>query len=305
MARGIRHAARALIRAWPLLYTAAVARAEPGEATDGGVPVVPAADGGARETVAESQDGGAMPTLDVSAEAARDVTEDVYATSQVFVHNVGEKSSEKLVMPSGRVEIGGELVFLTSAGIPSNQPTPSAAAREDLGFTDLTLVRAKARRAFGDSVEVFLATELLAKQPTRMDELPWQEAILGTRVAVGGPVAVEVAGSGGPLLDRQGAWWAVDPRLVAKFKAGEYLRFAVDAGDSFTALEVSRASSRFWLDELARGAEAQFGDDQGALWVRTGYDVPIAKSPTPLHPDPSTHLALDPQVRVSFQVGGA
>jgi hypothetical protein len=268
----------------------------------------PARDGGTVVPAPTSDDGGGpAPAIDMTTRAAKqmdDLAIGEQASVRYQIHEPSEKTSDQLIMPSGRVELGGELAFVTSDGVPSYGSSPQATPRQGLGFTDLTLLRARARRAFSDQVELFLSTELLAKQPTRMSEIVLQEASLGGRVAVGGPFAIDLAGSGGPLLDRMGFWWAVDPRVVAKFEAGSYLRFSLDLGDSFTALEMDQAASRFWVDELAAGAEAQLGRGEGSLWVRTDYFVPLAKAPGTSSPDPHSHQALDPQVRINLQVGG-
>jgi hypothetical protein len=221
-----------------------------------------------------------------------EVAEQLYgavAVSRSFTPSPSEKTSDKLVMPSGQVELGGEVVFVMSGRAPWD-----AGGEEGLQFTDLLLFRARARRAFSDWLEVFAGTELLAKQPVPTDEPIWQGGTAGARVPFAEHFAIEASGAGGPLLADRGFWWNTDARLLAKAKAGRYLRFAVDAGNSFVALEQSRARlGRASLDEVVTGGEAQLGERGGALWVRVDYSVPVAWSD-----------ALDPQVRVNLHTGG-
>jgi hypothetical protein len=83
------------------------------------------------------------------------------------------------------------------------------------------------------------------------------------------------------------------------------LHFELGVGSASTILKPSNASESLWLEELTADAEASFGDSHGVFWVGMNYAVPLASSPEREHPEPQTGQFLDPQVRLSFQVGGS
>jgi len=169
----------------------------------------------------------------------------------------------------------------------------------------LAFFRVRARRSFGKSVELFMATELLAKQPARLDEPVWQAALVGLRAPFAKRFAVQLEGALGPTLGHSGFWWQAEPRLMFKASAGSELRFALDLGNAFTALELEGTRPKpTWLDELAVGAEAQLGDHSGAFWIRTDYSVPLASSGQSAGPNAFYSGKFEPQVRVNLQVGG-
>src|SRR5688572_17963909 len=70
-------------------------------------------------------------------------------------------------------EFGASLDFLTS--------DPSLGG-ERLKFTDVVLFRLHAMVALGKRVELFGGTDLLPKQPSFTNELPWQGSLIGARV---------------------------------------------------------------------------------------------------------------------------
>jgi hypothetical protein len=63
------------------------------------------------------------------------------------------RTANAIVMPSGQMEVAGEMAFLTA------DPWLSHAG---IRFTDLALFRARARRALSNRLELFLGSELLA-----------------------------------------------------------------------------------------------------------------------------------------------
>src|SRR4051812_15729935 len=71
----------------------------------------------------------------------------------------------RIVMPSGHLEVAGEMAFLISK--------PSARA-ERLALTDLALFRLNLRRSFADWLELYAGGELLPKQPTSSHGLLFQ-----------------------------------------------------------------------------------------------------------------------------------
>jgi hypothetical protein len=200
-------------------------------------------------------------------------------------------TSNAIIMPSGQMEVAGEMAFVTAdpwLGHPA------------IDFTDLALFRARVRRSFSKRLELFLGTELLAKQPAYLNEPVWQGADGGLRLAFSRIFAAEIGGGGGPLLAHAGAWWSFSPALLAKVHIGEYTRFVLRGGDSFTVLE--RQPRAAWLEELDLGGQAQWGDRHGALWLGIDYAVPFGWGPhASRSPAPGD---LDPRVRVGLSVGG-
>ena len=219
--------------------------------------------------------------LEGSAEAA-------YGTS--YTPSPSAKTSDRIVMPSGHLELGGEMTFITSDGYPGR------AGDGALDLTDVGLLRLRARRSFSDWLELYAATNLLAKQPTATRNAVFQGGLFGARAAVEQHVALGASGSAGPLLAQTGWWWQAAPSIDAKLEAGHSLRFVLDAEVPFTAIDVSEPSTeQRWLAEAGGGAEADLGDHSGALWVRLDYFVPFARSRV---------TGFDPQVRLDLQVGG-
>lgn len=237
------------------------------------------------------------------AQASGPLTGEV-AVSGHYVSNPGAKSSEELILSSGQIELGGDWVFVTADGLPLGRDANALPNTESVKLTDLALLRLRARRAFGKTLELFAAGEFLAKAPSAFDASIWQEAELGVRVPFAKHFAFELGGSTGPTLAHSGYWWQPNPRLLFKASAGSFLRFALDLGDSFTALELNDSRPKpIWLDEVALGTEAQFGDEHGAFWARADYFVPLASSGQITGPSPAYSGKFAPQVRINLQVG--
>jgi hypothetical protein len=221
----------------------------------------------------------------------------IYATQQSgYVRSLSSKASEFIVMPARWLELGGEMVFITSRRFLTE---------EDLRFTDVGLLRLRARRSFGKGFELYAGTQLLAKQPSTTDEPVWQGGLIGARTEFAKGFASSLTAGGGPLLGDSGWWWQAEPSLMAKAKVTRHVRFVLNMGTSLTVIDRDeRTEQPFWLEELAAGAEAQLGDRDGGLWVRLDYHLPLASNPEPDRPDGVTGEAFDPQVRLNFQVGG-
>lgn len=214
------------------------------------------------------------------------------AVREMSGYSPSSRTANAIVMPSGQMEVAGEMAFVTA------DPWLSHAA---IHFTDLALFRARVRRALSDRLELFLGSELLAKQPADIHEPVWQGANGGMTLAFSRVFAAQIAGGGGPLLDHAGSYWQVSPGLLAKVPIGEFLRFAVHANDAFTVLE--RKPRTAWLEELGVGGEVEWGDRHGSLWLGLDYAVPIGWGPR----SSASHLPpgyLAPRVRTGLSVGG-
>jgi hypothetical protein len=132
----------------------------------------------------------------------------------------------------------------------------------------------------------------------------WQGGLAGARFVFAQHFAAQVAGAGGPLYGEAGRWWQAGPELEAKFAAGDYLRFDLALGSAITSVKRNRVPSTLWLEEVTGHAESAFGDRHGAFWVGIDYAVPIKGSPSRSNAGPETGTFIDPQVRLSLQVGG-
>ena len=206
------------------------------------------------------------------------------------------RRAEGIVVPSGTAEVSGEMAFITA------DPSPSFSA---LSFTDVGLLRLRARRAFADDFELLVGTSLLAKQPSGSGEPVWQGGALGARLALSSHFASVMEGGGGPMLGSAGVWWQAASGFEFKTSAERELRFALNAGGVVTVLDFDEETEQsFWMEEVGLGAEAQLGRDKAAAWLRLDYDIPVASNPDVEHPDRFTGRALDPQVRLSLEVGG-
>jgi hypothetical protein len=222
------------------------------------------------------------------------------AESASYTPNPGSKSSDRIVLRSQYLELGGEMVFITS----DERLDASGEPREAIRFTDVGMLRLRARRSFSDSLELYAASSVLAKQPADWDEATWQGALGGVRWAFAKQFAARLAAAGGPLFEERGYWWQAAPGLQAKASADGLLRFDLGLGGATTVLEARSNRETFWLQELTSHAEAQFGDNNGAFWVRLDYALPVASGPNASSPDPQSGRFLEPQTRLNLQVGG-
>lgn len=201
------------------------------------------------------------------------------------------KINESPILPAGRLELGGELVFLT--------------AEEDLRlepvrFTDVGLLPLFARLGVARWLEVDAGTEILIKQPEALNERLWQSAFTGLSVPFGSVFGGSVCGTYGKLMEHQGRYWQLESSLLAKPSALDWLRFELSAGHLATAVDYRRDRVRLdWLHELVAHGEVQFGEDEGGAWIATDYALPVAHSTASSAERP----AMDPNVRLNLQLG--
>jgi hypothetical protein len=206
------------------------------------------------------------------------------------------KRDSRIVMPSGHLEVAGEIAFLMS------QPSPHA---EGLALTDLALFRLSLRRSFADWLELYAGGELLPKQPTSTHALLFQGAYFGAQAEVVKSFATTLGVAAGPLFGADGVFYRAGPGLSWKPSVSEYLRFVVGVGNSWTILSYRPStSSAFWLGEVVTHAETQFGDQNASMWVGVDYGVPFASRPHAEAADAARGY-LKPQVRLNLELGGA
>jgi hypothetical protein len=198
-------------------------------------------------------------------------------------------------MPSGHLEVAGEMAFLMS------QASPYA---ERLGLTDLALFRVNLRRSFADWFELYAGGELLPKQPTSTHASAFEGVHFGAQAEFAKGFGAALGIAVGPLFGADGVFYRTGPGLSWKPTVSDYLRFVVGAGNAWTILDYrGTTSSAFWLGEVVTHAETQFGDNNASMWVGMDYAVPFASRPHASAPDPERRY-LNPQVRLNLEVGG-
>ena len=228
-------------------------------------------------------------------EALDDLMASAQLSQEPYVPSPRAQSSSDFLLPSGLVEVGGELVFVTSR---------RRLGGDRIDFTDVGLLRLRARHAVGQHLELFAATHLLAKQPQSADEELWQEGFAGVRSPFGRWFAVELGGGGGPLLEERGYWWRFGSELLFKKPVEDYVRFQLGAGLAATGLSFRpRAAAPFWFEEVVTHAEVQFGEDEGGAWIGFDYRVPFAEAPTVAARAGSAERTLDVGTTLSLALG--
>jgi hypothetical protein len=206
------------------------------------------------------------------------------------------KTDERIVMPSGHLEVSGEMALLVSRRSPY---------AEGLSFTDLALLRLNLRRSFADWIEVYGGVRLLPKQPTSTHSPLFQGVQAGVQAEFAKGLAAAAGGALGPMFGADGVYYRAGPGLSWKPEVGRYLRFVVGVGNAWTFLDYEpRTRPSFWLGEIVTHAETQAGQDDASMWVGLDYAVPFAKSPDSAARDPVRGY-LDPQVRLNVELGGA
>lgn len=206
------------------------------------------------------------------------------------------KTDARIVMPTGHLEVAGEMAFVVS------KPSPYA---EGLAFTDLALLRLNLRRSFTDSLELYAGTRLLPKQPTSTHSPVFQGVHAGAQAEFVKGFGLSLGGAVGPMFGADGVYYRTGPNLGWKPTVSRYLRFVVGLGNTWTILDYEpRTKPAFWLTEVISHAETQIGDEDASMWVGLDYAVPLAKNPGAREADP-VRGHLDPQVRVNVEVGGA
>jgi hypothetical protein len=195
------------------------------------------------------------------------------------------KSSNSLILPTGHLELGGELALVTCDECPLLEDSAK--------LTDIALFRGLLRHSLGERLELIAGTSLLAKQPEPFDAAVWQGSSLGLRVAFAEVFASEAVAAVGPLLGRDGTYGQLGTGLRTKLKADSALRFELALGGLFTSLGREDAEGLHWIEELTGHFETQFGERGGGGWVGIGYAVPVAHSEL-----------LDPGPRLDLDVGG-
>jgi hypothetical protein len=214
------------------------------------------------------------------------------AASSSSSPNPGAKGSDEFLLPSEQLEVGTEVVFLTS---------DARGRQREVALTDVGLLRLRARRALGAFLELFIGTELLIKQPEAWDEPIWQSAHGGLLVPFGHRLAMSVQGGGGELFQEQGFWWQLQSSLLAKPAIGRWARFELALGHSITQLDIDRDPRPFWLEEVVAHAETQLGERGLAGWLGIDYSLPLASGPDA--PNRTSPRFLDPNVGLSLHVG--
>jgi hypothetical protein len=227
----------------------------------------------------------------VPARAHVEPSEDVYSTRVVYVHNPGSKLGGSLALRTGVLELGAELMLLTSG---------AELAGASIGFTDVGMLRLRARKSLSDELELFAATQLLAKQPSASDAALWQGALLGGQWFFAANYALALRASVGPVLDAGDGYLAISPGLVTKQRVDHHVHFELGLGYGFTALDlVAPGDALFHVHEAIAHAEIQLGDRSGGLFARFAYHLPFASGPSEAR-SPGRYLEPSPQLNLQL-----
>lgn len=206
--------------------------------------------------------------------------------------SVRSYAADWLVNPFRELEVESSFRFVTA-------PESNLTADDDgeLRFTDVGIFHAGARYSFARRFEVAAGVDLLAKQPSYLDEPAFDGADLGFRYSLGKNWALWAGGGGGPLLDDAGAWGDAAAGLQARTSIDETIRFQASAGVSGTRLFMGEDSGRPWFTELVSHGEALLRTPRGEVagWLGVDYRVPLA--------DIDGTVQIDPKVRLNFQLG--
>jgi hypothetical protein len=202
------------------------------------------------------------------------------------------KKTRSPILPEGRLEAGGELVFLTADRAPALTP---------IRFSDVALLPLHVRASPSPWLELSVGTSVLVKQAEAMDEPVWQGSDFALRVPFGAAFAGTVHGVLGPLMNDQGLWWQGESSLLGRFEANDFLRFELRSGYLLTALRYSDSvAPNAWIHEVVAHGEVQFSGDVGGAWLGVDYAVPVASGPGGSTAD---RPGLDPNVRLNLEVG--
>jgi hypothetical protein len=202
-------------------------------------------------------------------------------------------SQDYVVMPPG-AELTGTMRFITSPAVPG------FGNEEALRFSDLALFTMGGRYSLLTKLEVSAAVSFLAKQPSSTDEKPWQSVAVGLRSPLGKQVALAINGSGGHLIDHQGAWTAESITLQWRKPIERILLFDVSGGLEGIGITARDAPSAF-ITEVSVNTSALLREPHGhwGSWIGIGYALPVNVRGT----DPTTDLKIDPQPRLDFKIG--
>jgi hypothetical protein len=205
--------------------------------------------------------------------------------------SVRSYEADWLVNPLRELELGGQLRFIMAP--ESNLTTDDDG---ELRFTDVAIFRATARHSFGGRLEISLGADLLAKQPSFLDEKVFQGADGGARFSLAKSWALWLSGAGGPLLDDRGAWGEAALGLQARTSIDDTIRFQASLGGAATELFAGEAGHPWFVESSAHG-EAVLRAPRGefAGWLGVDYRIPIVEE------DDDT--GIDPTVRLNFQLG--
>lgn len=214
------------------------------------------------------------------------------ASGDSYSGSAATKTTRSPILPKHRLEVGGELVFLTADRDLDLAP---------LRFSDVALLPLHVRGTPSEWLEVSGGTSLLIKESEAMHESVWQGSELGLRVPFGSIFASTVRAAIGPLMKKQGHYTQTESSLLVRLEALDELRFELRGGYTLTGLSYSHSSvPHAWLHELMTHGEIQFGGKEGGAWIGVDYYVPIASGPdrTSLSRKP-----LDPNVRLNLSLG--
>lgn len=251
----------------------------------------------AAPAVAQTEDTEEEPDEEIDVEPAT-ISEDSLAMGSTISYSADMRTNanKTLLMPGGSYQFGSELSFVTSS-------VGGDEAR--LRFTDVVMMRPRARYSFGGKLEMFAGVDVLAKQPSAMEENIVQSSHAGARFALGEDYAGWLGLGGGVMTADLGNWATIDTGVQWRKSIERYAAFQGRFGGSGTALVFDEDTDEpFWFAEALVSGEALFYAPNGiaGAWIGVDFHVPIASNPG--EPDPTAgNMYLDPQTRVDFRIG--
>lgn len=207
----------------------------------------------------------------------------------------GAKASRSMVLRSGYVEAGADLVLLTCDECPSSA---------SIQLSDASLFRPAARYSVAERLELTAGTELLIKQPELWTESTWQGGFVGLRVPFARHFAASIQARTGPLLGESGEHWQLESTWLAKANIDPLLRFELALGELSTVLLYDRENpGSVFLQELTGHVEAQIGHRE-AFWIGATYSIPVAHAVSSGGATLNDTRRIEPSPRLDLELGG-
>ncbi len=236
-------------------------------------------------------------------------------TSGLSVDSPRSKANNWLVMPRGGYELGASLSFMTSETLFA--PLAQLSMGAPLRFTDVVFLGLHGRRSLMGKADLFAGIDILAKQPSYLDEPVISGLHLGNRTALARKYAIWSRVAAGPMLRSDpnavpgepepdpGYWGTLDIGLQGKKKSHETISFEGTIGGSAAVLLPGEdGSDALFFGEVVVRGETLFHAPRGefGVWLGTEFRFPVANSHGADNPD-MNGFYLDPRTRVNVHIG--
>jgi hypothetical protein len=211
-----------------------------------------------------------------------------------------QQGSDDLVADARELEISSQMVFVTSgaamtAGVPELLFTDVGLWRTDVAYNPLPRLRLAG------------SVELLAKQPSTIDEPFFQAAGLGVQFNTSARTALTLGVDVGSMMGDSGNHGGVGLGFQGRKRMNEIVSWEGRVGVGATQLWFDADTEEpFWFAEAGGSGEVQicWGPCErrfGATWFGIDLAVPVYHHPDGA--DARTGLELDPHTRLGFTTG--